>query len=126
MAVAATRLRADVLFGSGSRSRVRKVGRSEALLIEGEVEPPEVENVSHGAQIHGLRGRRQRNELFRGAWVVGCSPVRNPTIGLVEDMPGRNLKHTTRRKHGPALRWIQRGPNIRHNQTCICPWQTAG
>ena len=58
----------------------------------------------------GLEASAGEYYLFRGVCVVICSPVQRPTIGLIEDMPGRNLKHTTRRKDGPVPRWFeQRG-----------------
>jgi len=49
----------------------------------------------------GLEASAGEYYSFRGVCVVICSPVQKPTIGLIEDMPGRNLKHTTRRKDGP-------------------------
>ena len=63
----------------------------------------------HDARIHGLGGERRRNHLFRGVCVVICGPVQEPTTGLIEDMHGMNLKHTTHREDGPVLRWFEQG-----------------
>jgi len=52
--------------------------------------------------------RCHMNILFRGARVVGCGPVKKPTVGLAED--GRFLKELPlplRQKAGPVSRCCQ-------------------